>query len=141
MYVSIAINETYFLLNNISSWCLFLTQCAYQCVTTGLFRIEHALFFTKSTVSVFQNKTQISPEHTLLSSMLSLLQLPPRHLSHVQTHSVAQHAPGAILNSAGRSQGGNTLSGFLHASSIISAGFIRSHTLTCPDIINADSKH
>lgn len=92
-------------------------------------------------MSVFQNETQINPEHTLLPSTLCLLQLPPGHLSNVQTHSVAQHAPGTILNSAGRSLGGNTLSGFLHASKIISTGFICSHTLTCWDAINVDPKY
>lgn len=135
-------NKICFLLNNISSWWLFLTQSAYWCVTTWLFRIEHALSFTESTMSVFQNKTQINPEHTLLSSVLCLLQLPPRHLSNAQTHSVAQHAQEPFsADCAGRSAGGNTLSGFLHASNIISTGFVCSHTPTCPNVINVDPKH
>lgn len=80
--------------------------------------------------------------NTLLSSILCSLQLPPRHLSNVQTHSVAQHSQEPFSNDcAGRSAGGNTLSGFLHASNIISTGFICSYTLTCPDVINVDPKH
>lgn len=56
-YISIALKKICFLLNSISSWCLFLTQAVYWSVTMVLFRIEHALFSTESMVSVFQSKT------------------------------------------------------------------------------------
>lgn len=126
-YISVALKKNYFLLNNISSWCFLSTQAVSWFVTPALFRIGHALFSTEYDVC-FKIKWWSILNTDCCSSLLCLSQPPRRHRYTLQTHSVAQHAPGSVLNRLRRQT--STRSCFPHASDVIS-----SNTLTCPDVI------